>query len=56
MKDIKMHGWYLKRRYQRGAATDLDEGHVELITEEQRPSNVIQTNIDPNTDESLLPL
>ena len=49
-------GWYLKRRYQRRAATDLDEGHVELITEEQRPSNVVQTNNDGNTDESLLPL
>ena len=49
-------GWYLKRRYQRRAATDLDEGYAELITEEQRPSNVIQTNNDGNTDESLLPL
>ena len=47
-------GWYLKRRYQRRAATD--GGHVELITEEQRSSNVIQTNNDGNTDESLLPL
>ena len=47
-------GWYLKRRSQRRAATD--GGHVELITEEQRPSNVVQTNNDGNTDESLLPL
>ena len=39
-------GWYLKRRYQRGAATDLDGGHVELITEEQQPSNVFDSNID----------
>ena len=45
-------GWYLKRRYQRGAATDLGEGLVELITEEQHPSNVF----DSNSDERPLPL
>ena len=32
-----------ERKSQRREATDLDEGHVELITEEQRPSNVLKT-------------
>ena len=39
-------GWYLQQRSQRRAATDLDEGHVELITEEQHPSKVVDHNID----------
>ena len=37
---------------ERRAATDLDEGLVELITEEQHPSNVF----DSNSDERPLPL
>ena len=32
-----------ERKSQRREATDLDEGHVGLITEEQRPSNVLKT-------------
>ena len=48
-------GWYLRRRSQRRATPDLDDGHVELITEERQPSNVVE-NIDSNVDERLLPL
>ena len=48
-------GWYLKRRSQRRAAADTDEEHVELITEQRQPSNVVE-NDDSNIDERPLPL
>ena len=48
-------GWYLKRRSQRRAAADADEEHVELITEQRQPSNVVE-NDDSNIDERPLPL
>ena len=48
-------GWYLKRRSQRRAAADVDEEHVELITEQRQPSNVVE-NDDSNIDERPLPL
>ena len=47
-------GWYLKRRSQRRAAADAN-GHVELITEQRQPSNVVESD-DSNIDERPLPL
>ena len=48
-------GWYLKRRSQRRAAADADEGHVELTTEQRQHSSVVE-NDDSNIDERPLPL
>ena len=48
-------GWYLKRRSQRRATADADEGPVELITEQQQHSSVVENN-DSNIDERPLPL
>ena len=48
-------GWDLRRRSQRRAAADAEEGHVELITEQRQPSNGVE-NIDSNIDERPLPL
>ena len=47
-------GWYL-RRSQKRAAADADEEHMELITEQRQPSNVVE-NDDSNIDERPLPL
>ena len=48
-------GWYLKRKSQRRAGADADEEHVELITEQQQPSNAVENN-DSNIDERPWPL